>query len=164
MDRDAMERLIAKHEDWRTQTYTDTAGHPTVGVGFNLDRADAPAKIAALGLDYQKVRDAEQDLTDAQVHQLFQADLDTAISSAQDLLSNFDNINDDRQAVVVDMVFNLGADKFSQFTNTIDAIENEDWNRAADEMENSKWYDQVGSRGEFDSDTMRAGDDATGYL
>jgi GH24 family phage-related lysozyme (muramidase) len=164
MDRDAMERLIAKNEGWKTTTYTDTAGHPTVGVGFNLDRSDAAAKIEALGLDYDKVRSGEQSLTDAQVNTLFQGDLDTAVSGAQGLISNFDDLNDARQTVVVDMVFNLGATQFSQFTNTIGAIEDGDWDRAADEMQDSNWYDQVGNRSEFDVNTMRAGDDATGYL
>jgi hypothetical protein len=53
------------------------------------------------------------------------------------------------------MVFNMGASKFGGFKDTIKAIENEDWDAAADGMEDSKWFHQVGSRGTIDSDLMR---------
>lgn len=35
-------------------------GHPTVGHGFNLDRADAKEKIEAMGYNYEKVKKGEQ--------------------------------------------------------------------------------------------------------
>ena len=159
MDRDAIEQHIEEREGREPTAYMDSAGHPTVGVGFNLDRADARDKITAFGLDYDKVRSGEQSLTDAQIDTLFASDVDQAISDARDLVSNFDTIPDDKQTVVTDMVFNLGADGFSQFANTIDAIEHEDWGRAADEMQDSAWFEQVGDRGTIDADIMRGTSD-----
>ena len=159
MDRDAIKEHIEAREGRRDSVYPDTTGHPTIGVGFNLDRSDARAKITALGLDYDQVRNGKQSLSDAQIDTLFDADVDRATSDAQSLVSNFDSIPDDKQVVVTDMVFNMGATTFGTFHDTIDAIENEDWDSAADGMEDSKWFDQVGSRGTIDADIMRGGSD-----
>ena len=74
---------IEHWEGRRYQTYTDTMGHPTVGVGFNLDANGAPAAIAALGLDYAQVRAGTQLLTDAQVDTLLQQTVNQAVSGAQ---------------------------------------------------------------------------------
>jgi GH24 family phage-related lysozyme (muramidase) len=157
MNRDEIKDWIEQWEDRRSEVYPDSAGHPTIGVGFNLDRNDAKEQIEALGLDYDAVRNGTQSLTDAQIDQLFNHDLDTAIAGAREDVSNFDDLPDDKQQVVIDMVFNLGASGFAEFSNTIDAIENNDWSRAADEMENSAWFGQVGDRAEADVNLMRDG-------
>jgi GH24 family phage-related lysozyme (muramidase) len=159
MDRDAIKEHIEAREGRRDSVYTDTTGHPTIGVGFNLDRSDARAKITELGLDYDQVRSGKQTLSDTQIDTLLDADVDQATSDAQALVSNFDSIPDDKQVVVTDMVFNMGATKFGKFSDTIDAIENEDWDAAADGMQDSKWFGQVGTRGTVDVEIMRGGSD-----
>ena len=78
-DYDGLWDLIEQHEGRRAKVYLDTAGHPTVGIGFNLDRADAGAKLSALGLDPGAVREGAVTLTDDQVDELFEPDLATAI-------------------------------------------------------------------------------------
>ena len=136
-------------ESWegrRSRVYTDSKGHPTIGVGFNLDRSDARRQLEDLGLDYDQVRAGQIYLSNAQIDQLFNADVDRAIVDARDIVSNFDSIPEPKQKVVVDMIFNLGAMGFSGFHNTITAIEQMDWPRAAQEMKDSRWYTQVGNR------------------
>jgi GH24 family phage-related lysozyme (muramidase) len=146
MNKDDIKELIEKHEGRRDHAYPDTAGHPTVGVGFNLDRPDAREKIEALGLNYDDVRAGRQDLSDEQIDSLLDHDVETAISGARNDVSNFDSLPEGVQSAVVDMVFNVGESTFADFENTIDALENNDFERAADEMEDSDWYDQVGQR------------------
>ena len=156
MNKDAIKEWIEGWENRKPHVYPDPAGHPTIGVGFNLDRADAPQKIAALGLDYSDVRAGQVTLSDEQINQLFDADVDQAIADAKSIVSNFDTIPENKQKVVVDMVFNLGAAGFSGFHKTIQAIENKDWQTAAQEMQNSRWYSQVGARAAADVDVMAA--------
>ena len=156
MNKNAVKEWIEGGESRKQQVYLDSAGHPTIGVGFNLDRADASQKIEALGLDYSAVRDGRVSLNDEQIDQLFDADVDRAIADARTIVSNFETIPENKQKVVVDMVFNLGAAGFSGFHKTIEAIENEKWQTAAQEMRNSRWYGQVGRRAVADVEAMAA--------
>jgi lysozyme len=50
------------------------------------------------------------------------------------------------QLVIANMMFNLGLPRFSRFKKMIRAIELGDWQSAADEMIDSKWYQQVTAR------------------
>lgn len=159
MDIDAIKEHIQAAEGRRSSVYTDSRGHPTIGVGFNLDRSDAQAKIAALGLNYDQVRSGQQSLSNAQIDSLFNDDVNNAVSDARNLVSNFDDIPHDKQTVVTDMVFNMGAAKFAGFKDTIAAIEDEDWQAASAGMEDSNWYDQVGDRAKNDVSIMNGGPD-----
>src|ERR1700730_18554339 len=66
-DLDAIQKLIARHEGSRATVYVDTAGNPTVGIGFNLNRSNAQAAISAIGVDYDKLRAGVVSLTQAQI-------------------------------------------------------------------------------------------------
>jgi hypothetical protein len=56
MDTSQAETRIAEYEGKRAHVYTDTPGHPSVGIGFNLDRHGAKDALQAVGADYDKVR------------------------------------------------------------------------------------------------------------
>ena len=158
MDTSQAETRIAEYEGKRAHVYTDTAGHPSVGIGVNLDRHGAKEALEAVGADYDKVRAGEQDLTDDQISKLFQQDLNQAISDAGSAVSNFSTLNDPRQFVVVDMIFNLGSAGFGQFHHAISAIESQDWETAGEQMKQSSWYSQVGHRAENDVEMMKTGE------
>lgn len=147
LDRDKLKAQLVKHEGKENHVYKDTMGHPSIGVGFNLDRSGAKVKIEALGLDYDKVKAGTQDLTDTQIFQLLDGDMDTAIASCKSVFPDFANLSDVRQRVMVDMMFNLGKAKFEGFKNMIAAVKAGDYAKAADEMKNSAWYRQVKDRG-----------------
>jgi lysozyme len=44
------------------------------------------------------------------------------------------------------MCFQLGRPRLSKFKNMIAAVEDLDWARMADEMENSRWFKQTTNR------------------
>lgn len=158
-DRSKAKQIITGYEKRAHTVYPDFPSKiPTVGIGFNLLRPDARAKLQALGLSYDAVLAGRQSLTDGQIDTLFSQDLDAAIGHAQDKLNGFDGLTTARQFVVVDMIFNLGAAGFDGFKNTIDAINAGDWDDAAKEMKASAWYDQVGDRAIKDIGMMQEGD------
>src|SRR5579863_5007695 len=114
MDIQATMDWIARWEGGpATTAYLDSKGHPTIGIGFNLDRFGAAQAIAALGLDYNQVRAGQQSLTTDQIDQLFKQDVNTAVENARQKLPNFDALPDPAQMVVIDMVFNLGVQGFA---------------------------------------------------
>ena len=54
------------------------------------------------------------------------------------------------------MMFNMGRPRLYKFVGMRKAIEEKDWNRAADEMIDSRWYKQVTNRAERLVQRMRA--------
>jgi GH24 family phage-related lysozyme (muramidase) len=50
------------------------------------------------------------------------------------------------QHVLVNMTFNLGGTRFAKFNNMWSAVVEGDWKRMAVEMEDSRWFKQVGRR------------------
>lgn len=159
MDLQAVMQWIARWEEGprgpALTAYKDTMGHPTIGIGFNLDRSGAEAKITALGLNYQAVRAGQASLTLDQVNQLFAGDVQAAAAGAASIVPGFDSLPSDAQMVIVDMVFNLGMRGFSEFGRAISAFENQNWTLAALEMTESAWYTQTGQRSKGDVDVIR---------
>ncbi len=117
------EKLIQKHEGFKNKPYRDTEGILTVGYGRNLEKG----------------------LSGYIINEMFQEDMEDVRSDC--LKFNwYIKLTPARQAVIENMIFNLGFTRFSKFTNTIKAIEAKDYKTAAFEMLDSKWSDQVGAR------------------
>ena len=72
--------------------------------------------------------------------------LDEAIQAARRLVRNFDELDEVRRTIIVDVIFNVGAKEFSNFKNTIAAIEEQDWEAAAIELLDTKYFRQVKAR------------------
>ena len=147
------------NEGDEAHVYLDTKNIPTVGIGFNLQRPDAPRLLQSVGANYQAVLSGQAVLTDVQIYALFENDLSSAITQAQQKISNYNDLAQPRQFVVVDMIFNMGSgtDGFGGFVNTIAYIESGDFGQAATNMTLSDWYHQVGNRAKRDVSMMRSG-------
>ncbi|MBB5829100.1 glycoside hydrolase family protein [Micromonospora carbonacea] len=154
--------FIANHESSHglagdPHVYLDSEGIPTVGIGFNLNRGDAAAQLAGVGANYNAVRAGQTDLTQLQITRLFEQDVARAIVDARALVPGLDSISTARQAVVIDMIFNLGRTGLSRFTSMLTALNQGDYATAAKEMQNSAWYDQTGNRARQDVTLMDRG-------
>lgn len=159
-----MQAYVAENESpyglsGNPHVYPDTADppHPSVGVGFNLDRLDAPALLAAVGANYAAVRAGTQDLTPLQISTLFQADYRTAVANARRVFHNFDLLTSARQVVLIDMLYNLGPGRFAEFKATINAVNTGNFLAASVHMQNSKWAKQVGNRAKKNGRLMSQG-------
>lgn len=116
---------LRRHEAERLRMYKCSAGKWSIGVGRNLED--------------RGIRRDEMDL-------MLKNDIAEAIADARKAVKNFDSLTPNRQAVVANMVFNLGLARFQLFVNTIQAIESRDWAGAKLHMLDSDWAEQVGSR------------------
>ncbi len=143
---DDIKDFITKHEGYRNKVYLDSLGIPTIGIGFNLRRPDAPMVLKRLGLDYNKVLSGEQILTDEQVKEIFQLSLKIAYADVKNYIPQFDALPKNIKLALIDLSFNLGYNRLSKFVKTRQYIIAGDYKSAANELMNSKWATQVGNR------------------
>jgi lysozyme len=136
MDPANLQQLVEElrfDEGVRYWPYADTNGARTVGVGHNLTASPLPE-----GWDYP--------LTDEQVDELLQLDLQTVFTDLDSALPWWNLLSDVRQRVIANMCFNLGITKLLGFRSTLTAMRQGRYSDAATGMLNSAWASQVGAR------------------
>jgi lysozyme len=136
---------LRRDEGVRYVPYADTKDIPTTGVGHNLQASPLPA-----GWTYP--------LTDDQVNQLLMSDLANVFSDLNRDLPWWTDLNDVRQRVIANMMFNLGSNKLLGFKNTLAAMRQGRYDDAAAGMLNSAWASQVGARAQRLAQMMRSGE------
>lgn len=140
---DELFKLISRHEGIRNQIYKDSFGNPTIGIGFNLSDPNNRRILQQLNISELDLRNG---LTDHQIKQIFDISLKQAIIDAKKFIPNLYTLPTNVQKALIDMSFNLGYVKLSKFINVKKALEQRDFNKAAQEMLNSNWARQVGNR------------------
>ena len=147
--------LIQKHEGRRLYVYCDTKGLRTIGIGFNLDAPGAPALCARMGIDYAAVCGGVA-LTPTQMDAVFQYQLTEVLCQAAMIFPTWATLPQNVQAVIADMLFNMGEAKFLGFVRAIAAIKAGQWQYAADEIEDSEWAKEVPTRAKDDAVLLRS--------
>ena len=123
-------------EGVKYEVYHDHLGYPTMGVGHLIVKDD-PEYGCEVGTPVSEER----------VWAAFEKDLHTAEMECIALYNNgFMLWPDEVQEILVNMMFNMGRPRLSAFKNMKKAIDKRDWSTAADEMMDSKWFDQVPNR------------------
>lgn len=136
---------IALHEGVEPSVYKDTKGKRTIGIGFNLDEPSNRKKAEAVGLDVQDMLSGRT-LSDKEIKMLYNESIKQAANDANAFLPKAGRQPPVVQKVLIDMAFNLGLTKLNKFEKMREALLEGDYNKAADEMIDSKWYNQVGNR------------------
>lgn len=132
---DILQKQLPIDEGVRYAVYMDTRGIPTIGVGRNLRDVGVRADEVAL---------------------MLKNDIATAETGARALFAAFDALTEERKAVLVNMVFNMGKSRLAGFHKLIAAVEEQRWDDAAREMLDSDWAQQVGDRAQRLAAAMRA--------
>ena len=76
------------------------------------------------------------------------------------MYDDFDNLPEEVQKIIGNMMFNLGRPRLSRFHKMKKAVLDKDWQEAANQMQDSKWYEQVTNRAERLCERMRNVDSA----
>ena len=134
--RKKLRELVARHEGFRQFPYRDINDFLTVGFGRNLDTVGIMVDEA---------------------YQLLDNDLDYHLTSLNQKLNFFNELDDSRKCVLIDMSVNLGINKLFEFVNFITALDSGDYDKAAEEMLESKWAKQVPNRANELANIMRTG-------
>jgi len=129
---------IKRHEGEVLNIYEDSLGYKTLGVG-HLCQPNDPEYDWAVGTS------VSQEVVDMYYEDDFNKHLAEAIH-VFGTEEAFYNLPQDIQHVLVNMCFNLGGTRLSKFKNMLKACREHDWKQISIEMEDSRWFKQVGSR------------------
>lgn len=146
MDRTFTENLVTKHEGRRNKVYKDSLGILTIGIGWNLQDPSSADICEHFGLNLKSLKAGTEVLTDPQIDEIFDYQLTEAISEANGFFPNFNSMPDTVQAVVVDMLFQLGPTRFAKFVSTIGMFKVGNWKQAAIDIQNSLMAKQTPNR------------------
>ena len=136
-DMTALEDQLIDHEGLELKPYQCTADKLTIGVGRNIE---------------------DRGITEDEARYLLKNDIkivEDELLEKKPVVAGLDAV---RQRVLVDMGFNLGIPTLLKFQNMGAAIEEEDFERAAEEAMDSRWAKQVGRRAERLCQAMSTGE------
>jgi lysozyme len=145
MDLVKLREQLEIDEGVKYDIYLDHLGYPTFGIG-HLITEDDPEHGQSVGTEVSKER----------VEEAFEKDCEWVVRDCHKLYDSFDDLPEEVQQIVANMMFNLGYPRLSAFKGMKAGVDSQDWNEAADQMVDSRWYRQVGARAERLVERMRA--------
>lgn len=128
--------MLKRHEGLRLKPYRCTSGKITIGYGRNLEDRGITVEEAE-ALLYNDLAQLEQELFER--------------------IPFFHTLDPVRQAVLIDMAYNLGIQGLCGFRKTMRYLELGEWEDAAREMLDSKWARQVKGRAKELAEIIRTG-------
>ena len=137
MNLERAKHYTKRFEGLRLKPYTCPAGKLTIGYGHNIEDNGITEEIAVKMLD---------------------TDLSNAEREVRAKFSSYAKLNEARQFVLVDMCFNIGINRLLTFKKMFAALAKGEYHTAAREMQDSKWYRQVGNRGKILCEIMKSGE------
>ena len=135
MNKDQLREELADDEGCKYEIYLDHLGLPTFGIGHLIREFD-PENGQPVGTPVSEER----------VRQAFNLDIIVTLEDCDRLYPDFDDLPEEAQLVIANMCFNLGYPRLSKFKGMKAGVDARDWHRAADEMVDSRWHDQVPNR------------------
>lgn len=124
---ESLEEMLVRHESEVLHAYQDSEGYWTIGVGILIDQrvGGGITKEESRFILRNRIRmKAEEAKT----------------------FPWYEKLNNPRKQVILNMLFNLGLTRFSNFKKMIACIDSGDYSGAAREMLDSKWAKQVKGR------------------
>lgn len=128
--------LLKQHEGYSRSVYRCSSNRQTIGYGRNLD---------------------DVGISREEAEWLLKRDIDNAVAFLRNEPYWLD-LNEVRQAVLIDMSVNLGWPRFSAFKKMRSALILANYKLAAAEMLDSRWAEQVKNRAKRLSEMMASGE------
>lgn len=128
-DAEKLRAELIRDEGLRLMAYRDTLGNPTIGVGHFIRHFE---RFTALSYD--------------EAIELLDQDIQIAERRLDNIFPAWRELDDVRQRTLLNLTFNLGY-KLANFKRFLHAAKSGDWEKAADQLMQSRWYRQVKLRG-----------------
>lgn len=129
--------LLKKHEGVKYELYKCTADKWTIGVGRNLE---------------------DVGISEDEADYLLQNDIERTIKLMDDYIPWHDDLDLVRHEALTNFVFNVGIGTAMKFKKAMAALEEQDYDTAANEMLDSAWAKQVGNRAIEVTEMIRTGE------
>jgi len=128
-DREKLRTELIRDEGLRLSAYRDSLGYLTIGVGHLIGKVETFTT-----------------LTNPQAMELLDQDISIAERRLTNIFPSWRSLDEVRQMGFLNLTFNLGY-KLADFKRFLHSAKSEDWEKAADQLMQSRWYKQVKSRG-----------------
>lgn len=135
-----LNRQLRGDEDTRSQVYQDSLGYWTIAVGRLVD----PRKPGC-------------GLRPDEIAYMLNNDIDERIDALTRAFPWFQNLDDVRKGVLINMAFQMGVEGLKHFQHTLEMVRTGQYDAAADGMLDSLWAKQTPNRAKRLSDQMRSG-------
>ena len=135
MNIDQLREELDQDEGCIYEVYLDHLGYPTFGIGHLITKRDREHDWS-VGTDVDEWR----------VEEVFEEDVQTVLSDCEKLYDDFYELPEEVQLIVANMMFNMGYTRLSKFRGMKRGVDSRNWEEAADEMVDSRWYTQVTNR------------------
>jgi len=135
MNLDQLRMELEYDEGCKYEIYLDHLGLPTFGIG-HLVTEDDPEHGQEVGTAVSEER----------VIEVFEKDVQVTLDECKKLYDDWFDLPEEAQLIIANMMFNMGRPRLSPFKGMKRGVDARDWNAAADEMVDSKWYRQVTNR------------------
>lgn len=145
MDTDKLKRELEADEGCVYSVYLDHLDLPTFGIGHLIRKNDPE-----YGLEVGAAVSSER------VLEAFEEDIQVVLDDCENLYQDFGDLPEEVQLIIANMMFNLGYPRLSKFKGMKAGVDARDWQKAADEMVDSRWYKQVTNRAERLVQRMRS--------
>lgn len=133
-------RQLRGDESVKPCVYKDHLGYDTIGVGRLIDSRKKGAGLRPDEITY-----------------LLNNDIDDRIEALTRALPWFQNLDDARRGVLLNMAFQMGTEGLLKFVNTLKLIEDGKYDLAAHAMLQSLWAQQTPARAKRMAEQMRTG-------
>ena len=135
-DMDKMIEQLVDHEGLELLPYEDSLGILTIGVGRNLE---------------------ERGISEDEAFYLLGNDIEIIWDELIKQHPIVEDLDDQRQMILLDMAFNMGVPRLGKFKKMWAAIEDGDMIEASKQALDSRWADQVGRRAERLAERLTSG-------
>jgi len=132
-DRDLIKKRLIDFEGLELKLYFCKSNKPTIGVGRNC---------------------MDNGITEEEAMYRLNNDISTVIKKLDRHWITWRKLPITAQYVCIDLVFNMGINTFMSFRRTRSYMELNEWEKAGDELLDSKYAEQVGRRAIFNSEQL----------
>ena len=142
---DRLREELKTDEGCKYEIYLDHLGLPTFGIGHLVTERDP---------EYQKEVGTVVD--EIRVNEVFEQDIQVTVDECKILFVDWTNLPEEVKLITANMMFNMGRPRLSKFKKMIQAIKDENWYEAGNQMQDSRWYKQVTNRADRRISRMKA--------